>query len=262
MKVFIDPGHGGSEKANRGPTGYVEADGVLDIALKLKPLLQRHFDVKLSRETDITVPLYARSDMANAWGADILVSIHTNAASNPEAQGIEIFHSKIGEWGGRFATEASHLAAYVLKFLVKETGRESRGIKTSLVRTPGSPIQGMDYYAVLRRTRCPAIIVEAGFHTNPEEEALLKTPEFRQKVAEAIAKGILCYAGLYNDEKEEGPFKDVPPNHWAIEAIKYVKENKFMMGFPDGTFRPETPLTRAQMASIFYTVLSKLLQKS
>lgn len=256
MKVFIDPGHGGSEKANRGPTGYIEADGVLDIALRLKPLLQPHFDVKLSRETDITVPLYARSDMANAWGADILVSIHTNAAANPEAQGIEIFHSKIGEWGGRFATEASQLAAYVLKFLVKETGRESRGIKTRLVDAAGSPIQGMDYYAILRRTGCPAIIVEAGFHTNPEEEALLKTPEFRQKIAEAIAKGTLYYAGLYKDEeKQEGPFKDVPPNHWAVKAIEYVKKNEFMKGFPDGTFRPEAPLTRAQMASVLFKLL-------
>lgn len=256
MNVFIDPGHGGSEKANRGPTGYIEADGVLDIALRLKPLLQPHFDVKLSRETDITVPLYARSDMANEWGADILVSIHTNAAANPEAQGIEIFHSKMGEWGGRFATEASQLAAYVLKFLVKETGRESRGIKTRLVGTAGSPIQGMDYYAILRRTGCPAIIVEAGFHTNPEEEALLKTPEFRQKIAEAITKGTLYYAGLYKDEeKQEGPFKDVPPNHWAVKAIEYVKKNEFMKGFPDGTFRPEDPLTRAQMASVLFKLL-------
>ncbi len=255
MNVFIDPGHGGSEKANRGPTGYIEADGVLDIALKLKPLLQPHFDVKLSRETDVTVPLYARSDMANAWGADILVSIHTNAAANPEVQGIEIFHSKIGEWGGRFEPEANWLATCALMFLCKETGRESRGIKTSLVGTPGSPIQGMDYYAVLRRARCPAIIVEAGFHTNPEEEALLKTSEFRRKVAEAIAKGILYYAGLYNDEKEEGPFKDVPPDHWAVEAIKYVKENEFMRGFPDGTFCPDEPLTRAQMASVLFKLL-------
>ena len=256
MNVFIDPGHGGSEKANRGPTGYVEANGVLDIALRLKPLLQPHFDVKLSRETDITVPLYARSDMANAWGADILVSIHTNAAANPEAQGIEIFHSKIGEWGGRFEPEANWLATCALMFLCKETGRKNRGIKTRLVGATGSPIQGMDYYAILRRTGCPAIIVEAGFHTNPEEEALLKTPEFRQKIAEAIAKGTLYYAGLYKDEeKQEGPFKDVPPNHWAVEAIKYVKENEFMKGFPDGTFRPEAPLTRAQMASVLFKLL-------
>jgi len=141
-------------------------------------------------------------------------------------------------------------------FLCKETGRKNRGIKTRLVGATGSPIQGMDYYAILRRTGCPAIIVEAGFHTNPEEEALLKTPEFRQKIAEAIAKGTLYYAGLYKDEeKQEGPFKDVPPNHWAVKAIEYVKKNEFMKGFPDGTFRPEAPLTRAQMASVLFKLL-------
>ena len=188
-KIFIDPGHGGSDTANRGPTGYVEAYGVLDIALRLKDLLAPSYDVLLSRELDITLSLEDRTNKANAWGADFLVSIHTNAAS-PEAKGVETWHSKNGEWGTRFSDQAKRVAGAIQAELVAVTGLRDRGIKTRLVDNPGSPIHGLDYYAVIRKAKCPAIIIEAGFHTNPQEEALLKTSEFRQKVAEAIAAGI------------------------------------------------------------------------
>lgn len=190
VRIFGDPGHGGTDTANRGPTGYVEAHGVLDIALRLKGLLTPTYDVRLSRETDITLSLQERTDRANAWRADLLVSIHTNAASNPEAGGIETYYSRNGEWGDVFSDQARKVAQAVQEELVKATGLRDRGIKTRLVDRKDSPIYGMDYYAVIRRAKCPAILVEAGFHTNPHEEQLLKTSEFRQKIAEGIAGGI------------------------------------------------------------------------
>lgn len=190
MLIVLDPGHGGRDRANRGPTGYVEADGVLDIALRLKSLLANFFDVRLTRETDTTVTLNDRSRLANEWRADLLVSVHTNAAADPEAGGIEIFYSHTGEWGDQFREQAALVAAAVQEELVRATGLRDRGIKTRLVDNPGSPLNGLDYYAVIRRAKCPAIIVEAGFHTNPDEEAKLKTGEFRQKIAEAIATGL------------------------------------------------------------------------
>ena len=189
-KIFIDPGHGGSDTANRGPSGYVEAHGVLDIALRLKDLLVPSYDVLLSRELDITLSLEDRTNKANTWGADLLVSIHTNAASSPEARGIETWHSKNGEWGTVFQAEAKRVALIVQEELVRATGLKDRGVKTRLVDRRDSPIYGLDYYAVIRKAKCPVLIIEAGFHTNPQEEALLKTSEFRQKVAEAIAAGI------------------------------------------------------------------------
>ncbi|NLK51587.1 MAG: hypothetical protein GX295_03960 [Syntrophomonadaceae bacterium] len=188
-KIVLDPGHGGQDRANRGPTGYIEADGVLDIALRLKPLLTKVFDVYLTREVDTTVPLYDRAKIANDWGVDLLISIHTNANSSA-AQGIETFHSKIGEWGGLFHDEAKYIAQFVQEELVKATGLRDRGIKTRIIDRKDSPLYGMDYYAVIRRAKCPAIIIEAGFHSNPREEALLKTTDFRQKIAEAIALGL------------------------------------------------------------------------
>lgn len=190
-RIFIDPGHGGKDRSNKGPTGYIEADGVLDIALRLKPLLQAAaFHVRLSRETDATVSLYDRSAKANNWEADLLVSIHTNAHSNPSANGAETWYSLNGEWGGQFHAEAKRVANIVQAELVARTGLRDRGIKTRLIETAGSPIRGMDWYAVIRRTKCPAIIIEAGFHTNPTEEAWLKSQDYRQKIADAIAAAL------------------------------------------------------------------------
>ncbi len=161
--------------------------------------------------------------MANEWGADILVSIHTNGHSNPQVGGIETFHSQVGEWGYKFSADARRLAALVQQELVTATGLSDRGIKTRLVTTSGSPIQGMDFYAVIRRAKCPAIITEVGFHSNPREETLLKTAEFRQKAAAAIVRGIKQYYGIKDDDEiQQGPFKDVPDSHWAAGAIRFV----------------------------------------
>lgn len=252
LKVFIDPGHGGADRANRGPTGYVEADGVLDIGLRVRSFIEKHVTVAMSRTTDTTVPLYNRPAMANDWGADLFVSIHTNAAADPRANGIETFHSKMSEWGGKFEPEAARLAVEVQTELVEATKLNDRGIKTRLVTRSDSPILGMDWYAVIRRAKCPAIIVEVGFHTNLSDEKLLKSPGFRQCAAEAIAKGIMKYAGVKDVAKAEnaGPFPDVPAKHWAAGAIRFVAERGIMSGFKDGSFKPNEPVTRAQMAAI------------
>ena len=72
IKVFLDPGHGGEDRSNRGPTGYVEADGMLDVCLKLRNelLSTGAFEVKLSRDKDMTVGVRERGQMAAKWGAD------------------------------------------------------------------------------------------------------------------------------------------------------------------------------------------------
>ncbi len=189
MKIVLDPGHGGKDRSNRGPTGYVEADGVLDIALKTRPLLSGYFDVRLTRETDTTVDLYQRPQMANEWGAHLFISIHTNAGPST-AEGIESYCSLNGEWGDIYHQEAQRVATILQEELVKVTKLKDRGVKTRLVESQGSEIYGKDYYAVIRRAQCPAVILEIGFHTNPKEEALLKTESFRQTIAEAIATGL------------------------------------------------------------------------
>ncbi len=186
--LFIgDPGHGGSDRANRGATGYIEADGVLDVALFWKTLMEKDgYKVKLTREIDKTLSLYDRAEMANGWSGNFLISFHTNAG-DPSAHGIETFYTLNNEWGNKqHSEEAKRVATIVQRHMVQATGLRDRGTKTRLVTTQGSQIQGKDFYAMTRRSNMPAIIVEMGFHTNSKEEALLKTKEFRLKLAEAI----------------------------------------------------------------------------
>lgn len=191
LLLISDQGHGGTDKANRGPTGYIEADGVLDIGLRFRKLLNdAGYNVKMTREKDETVALYARAEMANRWKGNFFISLHTNAG--PEtAHGIETFYTLNNEWGNKqHHTEAKRVAAIIQKSLVEATGLRDRGIKTRLVDNPSSPIDKKDYYAVIRRSNMPAIIVEMGFHTNRQEEALLKTTAFREKLAQALLQGI------------------------------------------------------------------------
>lgn len=189
--IVIDPGHGGTDRANVGSTGYVEADGVLDIGLRLKDLLKSAgYNLIMTRETDKTVSLNARSEMANNYKADLFISLHTNAGPIT-ANGIETFYTLNNEWGNQqHHLEAKRVADYIQRELVEATGLRDRGIKTRVVDNTSSVIYGKDYYSVIRRSNMPSLIIEMGFHTNPTEEALLKTGEFRQILAKAIFKGI------------------------------------------------------------------------
>ncbi|AOY76358.1 N-acetylmuramoyl-L-alanine amidase [Clostridium formicaceticum] len=208
--IILDPGHGGDDRGNRGPTGYIEADGVLDIGLRLRDgLIQEGYDVRMTREKDETVTLYDRTKMANSWQGSLLLSLHTNAG--PEgADGIEIFYTLNNEWQNQqHHQEAKRAAEVIQRSLVEATGLRDRGVKTRLVDNTSSPIYGRDYYAVIRRSNMPALIIEMGFHSNPREEALLKTPEFRQKLADAIVKGM----------KEAYPMGDLPASE-KVQAEK------------------------------------------
>lgn len=189
VKICIDPGHGGADRANRGPTGYVEADGVLDISLRLAAKLRAAgHQVKLTREKDMTLSLAERARIANSWGADIFISEHTNAGP-AEARGAEVIHSIHGGPGQR-------LAQLIYNELVA-IGLPGRKVYSR--ESQNHP--GQDYYGVIRMTKMPAVIVESEFHTNPEAEKLLKDPSWREKIAEAQARAILKF--LESVKKEE-----------------------------------------------------------
>ncbi|MEW6772326.1 MAG: N-acetylmuramoyl-L-alanine amidase, partial [Bacillota bacterium] len=189
--VCLDPGHGGRDRANRGPTGYVEADGTLAIALYCRDTLQAAgLTVVMTRETDrdLAPPgaysqaqdLAARAQVANRAGANCFVSVHTNAAASAAAHGTETYHypgSALGE----------KLARAIQAAVVSALGTYDRGVKSA-------------NFAVLRQTTMPAALVEVAFHTNPGEEALLKTPDFQRRAGEAIARGILDF---FRDRREE-----------------------------------------------------------
>lgn len=252
-KICIDPGHGGTDRANRGPTGYVEADGVLDIAKRLRILLQPYFKVIMTREKDETVSLQRRSQIANEEKVDALISIHTNAGP-PEARGIESFYSFNGQWGSKFREAAQDLAYSIQRKLIEYTGLYNRGVKTRVVTDMKSSLWRQDYYSIIRESKCPVVLVEAGFHSNPQEEALLKTEEFRQKIAAAIAEGIM---EVYKVDKNQR-YPDVAPDRWSYNDIDRMARYGLMEGYPDGTFKPTEPITREQMASLMARLTFRL----
>lgn len=171
MKIFLDPGHGGSNPGAVSATGLREADVNLDTSLKLgRILVTWGYQVNYSRTDNTSVSLSQRARMANNWNADYFVSIHCNSSVNPNANGTETFYYRIG-------SIAENFAYTVNEALVRQIELRNRGI------------QDRDL-AVLRLTTMPAILVELAFISNPAEAQLLSTNEFRQNCAIGIANGI------------------------------------------------------------------------
>jgi N-acetylmuramoyl-L-alanine amidase len=238
FRICLDPGHGGKDRWNRGPTGYVEADGVLDIALECgKPLKENGLDVIYTRTSDVNLTwtnkylrdLPARAQFANQHKANFFVSIHTNAGSKFSG-GIETFCYKRGGKG-------ECLAQSIQKALVEALGLQDRGVKEA-------------NFAVLRETDMPAVLIEVAFHSNPEEEALLKDPAFRKKAAEAIAKGIINYLGIQPKKGESGMFLDVEKKKWYAGVVEEAARLGLMAGTGNGKFSPDQPMTRAELAAV------------
>lgn len=186
IKIYIDQGHNprGFNTGAEG-NGFYEQDLTYEIGRRLYNLFLTNsdFEVRLSRPTPDTIlgtsnssSLVARVNEANAWGADIFLSLHNNAAENPRATGNEALVYGPG------STVAVALGENILEELTNTTGLRNRGI----VYRPG--------LYVLRRTNMPAVLVEMGFITNPgDAELLAYSPEL---FARGIYRGVLNYYGL------------------------------------------------------------------
>lgn len=247
-KIYVDPGHGGNDPGAVG-NGVREADVALAVALKVADHLHRHgLEVRLFRTGDVTKSLQARTDEANAWGADAYVSIHCNAAASAQASGWEIWHT-IHEQRSKGDELAEAIARHLRSLPLKARGTKSR-------ESEANP--GRDYYHVIRETRMPAVIVECGFVSNPKDAAYLRSADGQAALAEAIARGVVEWAGLaWRDPApasrpaakapvEPGPFKDVPADHWAAREIARAKAAGVVHGYGDGTFHPDEPVSRAE----------------
>lgn len=175
MKVFLDAGHGGRDPGAVG-NGLREKDLTLAVAKKVGALLGKAgIKINYSRATDIYLSLGSRAELANAWGADLFVSIHINSAENITARGIETFHypgSKKGDELARFIQ--NELIA--LGFYTNPV--HNRGVKT-------------DTFAVLRLTNMPAVLPELGFISNSQDAKLMQAN--LDNYANAIFKGIMKY---------------------------------------------------------------------
>lgn len=179
--VVLDPGHGGKDSGACGSFSK-EKDVNLAVALKVGDLLSRKgIKVVYTRSTDVFIPLESEADTGNIMNAALFVAIHCNSVSDiPSAQGIETFY---------YAPESDpklymqkddrrNLATAIQQRLIVGLGRPDRGVKTA-------------NELVLRETDMPSALVELGFLSNTQEEALLNLKSFQDKAAQAIAAGII-----------------------------------------------------------------------
>lgn len=180
--VAIDPGHGGSDPGAVGPTGLREADVVLDIALRLRELLARDgIRTVMTREADASLELTDRPKFARDRGATIFVSVHANASTRAAVNGSETYY---------LTAQSLVLAQMIQDELGALTGIPSRGIKTA-------------NFLVLRDNDVPSVLVETAFISHQDDETRLRDNEFRQRLAQAIYRGLNRFLAIY----------PVPPDH-------------------------------------------------
>lgn len=213
--IVLDAGHGGHDPGAIGRSGLREKAVTLDVALRLKGLLEREgFQVVMTRDRDRFISLSQRSQMANRQEADLFVSIHANAARIRSISGFEVYalseatddHARALEAaenaslpleGGQAVAseteaivwdllytehraESMELAAQVCRGLRGRLPSQNRGVKTAR-------------FAVLKGSRMPAILIEVGFVSHPAEEQRLRNSSYRQHLAEGIRDGILVF---------------------------------------------------------------------
>lgn len=178
--IAIDPGHGGTDPGAVNKTlNLKESNLNLAISQKLNDLLVQSglHTTLMTRTTDVFVALSKRAELANNANTDIFVSVHNNSATATGADGAEVLYQT-------YSASGKTLATLVQEEIVKSAGPRDRGIKARAD------------LAVLNKTNMPAVIVECGFISNPEEAKLLATADYQQKVALGIFNGINRYFGV------------------------------------------------------------------
>jgi N-acetylmuramoyl-L-alanine amidase len=192
-RIVIDAGHGGRDSGAKGRRN-TEKSINLKIAVELKRKLEAHgYDVFMVRETDVAVTLGERVRRCAAWHGDLFISIHCNSAVSRHANGIETFivppigtpesdgqKPSAETPGNQYDKFNARLAYDVHRYLVAYSGSTDRGVKHKR-------------FYVLKQAHCPTILLEAGFLSNTDEEAMLGNAKHRRNLAEAVATGIVMY---------------------------------------------------------------------
>ena len=178
--VVVDAGHGGKDLGTVNKNEHCEEKNLtLKTVVFLKNCLkQLGYEVILTRSADENISLKNRTEFANSKKSDIFVSVHYNFSFNHDPNGIEIFYyrEKSAKPSTRIS-ESKRLAGHVLSKLILTTSANSRGVKQA-------------NFSVVRDTKMPAILVEAGFLSNAKECRLIKDQKYQKAIAWGIAKGI------------------------------------------------------------------------
>jgi len=212
-RVVIDAGHGGKDTGSIGPTGYSEKDLVLDVAKRLKTLIETEIgaEVVMTRSDDTFVPLETRTAIANQQEADLFISIHANSSKTRTVRGVETFFlnftnsrealdtaSRENAGSDKSVHELSDLVKrIVLSEKVTESRELAERVQAALSKAKGTgPDRGVKQapFVVLIGATMPSILAEVSFISNPDEEKVLRTPGYRQHIAESLLDGVRSYA--------------------------------------------------------------------
>ncbi len=214
-RIVIDPGHGGHDPGAKGKS-VTEAELVLDVALRLEKLLTAvpGVEVILTRRTDEFIGLQERTAIANREGADLFLSIHANAGANQAARGVETYFLNFANnlSAARVAARenaASGQAMGALPDFVKAIALnnkldESRAFATHVQRAMIEKLRSQNKglrdlgvkqapFVVLIGAAMPSVLAEVSFVTNAQDAKLLRSPSYRQKIAESLYGGIRKY---------------------------------------------------------------------
>ena len=223
--IAIDPGHGGDDTGTRGPNGTLEKDITLAVARRLRNRIESQLGIRvvLTRNADTTVALDERAAIANNNRADLFISLHANASVRASATGAEVFYLSLAEYDEE-ARDASGFTGQSVPVVgggsrtidivpwelaqlayVDQSARWAWTVADELsLRVPMSP-RGLQQapFRVLVGANMPAVLVEMGFISNPDQEAQLTSTTFQN----AIVSGLLRSIIRYRDEAARG----VPP---------------------------------------------------
>jgi N-acetylmuramoyl-L-alanine amidase len=221
-RIVIDAGHGGHDTGTIGPTGLMEKDLCLDVALRLGKLIEQKLpgaDVVFTRSDDTFVPLEDRTRIANEAKADLFVSIHANSSPDHGARGVETYYlnmkgspeaMEVAARENAVAQESIHdLEDLVMKIARTEKIDESKefaeDVQESLsqrIQKTAKPVRDRGVrkapFVVLIGADMPSILTEISFLSNPADEKLLKKPEHRQQIAEGVFQGVSSYLESLN----------------------------------------------------------------
>ncbi|HYM11259.1 MAG TPA: N-acetylmuramoyl-L-alanine amidase [Bryobacterales bacterium] len=216
-RVVIDAGHGGHDTGTIGPTGLMEKDLTLDVATRLGELIRDRIgsDVVYTRSDDTFIPLEQRTALANEKQADLFISIHANSSSLRGVRGIETYYlnltadreaQEVAARENAASQKSIHdLQDVVSRIALTEKISESREFAAQVQRSLYTAVSRNNTtlrnrgvrkapFVVLIGAHMPSVLAEISFLSNPRDERLLKTPAYRQKIAEALYNGVAAYA--------------------------------------------------------------------
>ncbi len=216
-RVVIDAGHGGHDDGTIGPHGVLEKDVVLDVALRLATLVQSRMgaEVILTRSDDTFIPLHERTAIANEHKADLFLSIHANSSPSPSVGGIETFYLNFTNNTTALEVAAREnsgsdksvgqlrdlIQSITLNDKITESETFAKDIQSPLFAQAASANSAAHDrgikrapFVVLIGAAMPSVLAEIGFLSNARDERNLSRPEYRQKIAEALYRGISGYS--------------------------------------------------------------------